>query len=94
MEQLCLTTRHFGSGIGSECRRSRLNGCLKAPTAYSGKTVEKQRDGRANLRPFVAGDPRINRRGRPKSFDQFKAIGAKRRARENHRRQWRSNDAR
>jgi len=36
--------------------------------------VEKQRDGRANLRPFVPGDPRINRRGRPKSFDQFRRL--------------------
>jgi hypothetical protein len=36
--------------------------------------VEKQRDGRANLRPFVAGDPRINRRGRPKNFDAFREL--------------------
>jgi hypothetical protein len=44
------------------------------PTAYSGETVEKQRDGRANLRPFVAGDPRINRHGRPKNFDAFRRL--------------------
>jgi hypothetical protein len=36
--------------------------------------VEKQRDGRANLRPFVPGDPRINRRGRPKNFDAFRRL--------------------
>jgi len=36
--------------------------------------VEKQRNGRANLRPFVKGDPRINRNGRPKSFDQLREL--------------------
>jgi hypothetical protein len=36
--------------------------------------VETRRAGRANLKPFVAGDPRINRRGRPKNFDTFREL--------------------
>jgi hypothetical protein len=35
--------------------------------------VSKQRS-LSNLRPFTKGDPRINRRGRPKSFDQFREL--------------------
>lgn len=27
-----------------------------------------------NLKPFVKGDPRISRKGRPKSFDQLRAL--------------------
>jgi hypothetical protein len=36
-------------------------------------TVSKQSRTRG-LRPFVKGDPRINRSGRPKSFDQFRQL--------------------
>jgi hypothetical protein len=36
-------------------------------------TVSKQRRTRG-LRPFVKGDPRINRNGRPKSFYEFRKL--------------------
>jgi len=39
------------------------------------ESSEKQMsDGRANLKPIVKNDPRINRKGRPKSFDQLRAL--------------------
>ena len=47
---------------------------MNPPTGDSGKTVETRRAGRANLKPFVVGDPRINRRGRPKNFDAFREL--------------------
>lgn len=33
--------------------------------------TEKQK---ANLKPFVKGDPRVNRKGRPRSFDAARAL--------------------
>ena len=38
-------------------------------------TENQQRNGqRRGLRPFTAGDVRINREGRPKGFDQMRAL--------------------
>jgi hypothetical protein len=41
---------------------------IRRQTHYS-----KQRS-LSNLRPFAKGDPCINRKGRPKSFDQFREL--------------------
>ena len=35
------------------------------------KVTDKQK---ANLKPFVKGDPRINRKGRPRTFDQLRDL--------------------
>jgi hypothetical protein len=39
----------------------------------SQQTVSKQRS-LSNLKPFTKGDRRINRKGRPKNFDQFREL--------------------
>jgi hypothetical protein len=38
-------------------------------------TVKKQLP--AGMKPFVKGDPRINRKGRPRSFDHFRELALK-----------------
>ncbi len=42
--------------------------------ADDSNTETKQRHGG---KPFTKGDPRINRKGRPKSFDQMRALAQK-----------------
>lgn len=37
-------------------------------------TKQRNTNSLANLRPFVPGDRRINRRGRPKNFDAFREL--------------------
>jgi len=46
---------------------------LRRSTAYSGETVTNK--GRIeNLKPFVKGDARINRAGRPKDFEALRKL--------------------
>jgi len=55
------------------------------PESVSHGTEKDQRDGRGhhpnsrkNLIPFLkSGDPRANHKGRPKTFDQFRALAQK-----------------
>jgi hypothetical protein len=43
-----------------------------ANEAREGTNMETQKHG---LKPFVKGDPRINRKGRPRSFDELRKLG-------------------
>lgn len=39
-----------------------------------GSDTEKNKRGRGSGKPFTKGDPRINRNGRPKGFDQLREM--------------------
>jgi hypothetical protein len=45
--------------------------------AQSGTNTADEQRRAATGRPFVKGDKRINRKGRPKSFDQLRALAQK-----------------
>ena len=47
------------------------------PKVDDSNTVEKQLNKPKRKGQFVKGDPRINRRGRPKSFDQLRKLAQK-----------------
>ena len=53
---------------------------MASNTSYTGKSQAKRKRGNPDIveagkaTQFAAGDPRINRNGRPKSFDQLRAL--------------------